>query len=110
MRDTRLVGTATAQERPRVNDEAPPAHRPQIRRSETARRPAADENGVIDAGVGLDVHDRLVCSVVFIDYLGPLGKRDGLVSNIHGRASWIFLATHPEVSGVVPAAASSPAE
>src|SRR5277367_1286002 len=101
MRDTRLMRTATAQERPRVNDERPSAHRSQVCRSETARRAAADENGVIAAAVGLDVHDRLVCAVVLIDYLGPLGKRNGLVSDIHGRASWIFLATHPEVSGVV---------
>src|SRR5580704_1789327 len=98
MRDTRLVRTAAAQERPRVDDERPPAHRSQVRRSETARRAAADENGVIAAAVGLDVHDRLVCSVIFIDYLGPLGKRNGLVFDIHGRASWIFLDTHPEVS------------
>src|SRR5580704_1192155 len=99
MRDTRLVRTATAQERPCVDDEGPPAHCSQVRRSETARRAAADENGVINAAVGLDVYDRLVCAVVLIDNLGPLGKRNGLVSNIHGRASceyfWLLIQKYP---------------
>src|SRR5882757_5880113 len=109
MGDARLVGTGTTQERPRVDDECSAAHRSQVRGSETARRATADENGVKDTA-GLNVHDRLVCPVVFVDYLSPLRKRNGLLSNIHGRTSRILLATHREVSRVFAVIASSPPE
>jgi len=88
VRHAGLVRAGAAEERPRVNDQRPAAHRPQVRRAEPAAGTTADEHRVVarvGAGVMVEVEHRLGPGVgqAPLDQLVPLGEVEMQVPDVH---------------------------